>query len=189
MQPHFPLFSYFGSFSTLWIGVGHFFSMCNSKQGKLSWNVVKCFDHLKWHKIFARCRLIKSDARAAPSLFLRFLDTLSCCNESKAMETRQDVCQCLCIAVHLLIPPTNLFEAADKKTTLTGWVILAIAWLVSRFVASPLVRFQLTGSRACCKELGACIPPRCAHAELSPRRKVRSNMVWDLCVQRQTRTT
>ena len=58
------------------------------------------------------------------------------------METRQDVCQCLCIAVHLLIPPTNLFEAADKKTTLTGWVILAIAWLVSRFVASPLVRLK-----------------------------------------------
>ena len=153
---------------------------------EMSWGVL---NHLKWHQIPARFLLIKSDGRAARSLFLRFLDTLSCCDESKAMETRQDVCQCLCIAVHLLIPSTSLFEAADKKTTLTGWVILAIAWLVSRFVASPLVRFQLTGSRACYKELSACIPPRCAHAELSPRRNLRSNMVWDLCLQRQTRTT
>lgn len=153
---------------------------------EMSWGVL---NHLNWHQIPARFLLIKSDGRTARSIFLRFLDTLSCCDESKAMETRQDVCQCLCIAVHLLITSTSLFEAADKKTALTGWVILAIAWLVSRFVASPLVRFQLTGSRACYKELSACIPPRCAHAELSPRRNLRSNMVWDLCLQRQTRTT
>ena len=97
--------------------------------------------------------------------------------------------------VYMLIPSRNLFETTDKKTTLTGWVLLATGWLVSWFAASPLVGswFQSGVTTWWIKSVAnnslAFVLPRCAHAELSVHRSLVSDMVWDACLQRQTRTT
>ena len=83
--------------------------------------------------------------------------------------------------------------------TLTGWIILVAAWLVSRFVASRLVdrNFKILEKVLYSKYLSqvefqpigvAKLFPRSARAQLSVRSLSVSDMVWDLCLQHQTRT-
>lgn len=147
MQLHLPGWTCF--FSTQ-LGLNEHFlcSMSHSKQDRWSSKVAKCFEHLKCHPNFAShidsiwcVQLVDfSLDYAGVVIALPYIsDHVVLLWEQSNGSEASDVYQYFLLLFTCLCLQYACSKAADKKITLTGWVILVAVWLVSRFVASPLV--------------------------------------------------